>query len=312
NVLVTGNTTLNGNVYVSGTTTLVGNELVSGNVTVTGVTRITSTGTANQAIIDQTSARLVSADGTQSVAVNNTNTTITAAAGHTVTVDSTTTTINGSAKIYAGSTTNTNNIIVDSTSSRMVSADGYTSSAISNSTYSVVVDSDASNLNAQGALNITPTTASLLVNNNSTGIAHGISIGQTSTVISGGTHSTSLTLDDTGATFANTTTGGGPARVTGVADGASQYDAVNFGQLQGIAKKSYGGIASVAAMANIPAPAPGHDYSIGIGYGNYLGEDAYAFGAKAIVGKNRNITLSASIGVVNKTPTTGVGASYSF
>lgn len=71
----------------------------------------------------------------------------------------------------------------------------------------------------------TTTDASLV---NSTG--HGVVVSDTATVISGGTTSTTLTLDDTGATFADTVTGG-PALVHGVADGVVATDAVNKGQL---------------------------------------------------------------------------------
>lgn len=58
-----------------------------------------------------------------------------------------------------------------------------------------------------------------LVNNT----GHGVAVSATQTVITGGTTSTSLTLNDRAATFANTVTGG-PTTVTGVADGVADFD----------------------------------------------------------------------------------------
>ncbi|MDP1705842.1 MAG: hypothetical protein Q8L42_14130, partial [Sulfurimicrobium sp.] len=105
-----------------------------------------------------------------------------------------------------------------------------------------------------------------LVNNT----GHGIEITSTATKLTGGTSSTSLTLNDAGATFANSTTGA-PATITGIADGKSDFDAVNFRQLQAVGDgiesrvESFviqqleesklelsAGIAATAAMANIP------------------------------------------------------------
>jgi hypothetical protein len=158
-----------------------------------------------------------------------------------------------------------------------------------------------------------PTSASLLVNTDS-GVSHGVSIGQTSTVISGGTNSTSLTLDDSGATFKNDTTSG-PAKVTGVADGVGDYDAVNMRQyrhLEDRVDKAYSGIASVAALAAIPPPVPGKNFSVGVGYGNFESTSAVGVGAKALVGQDRNITLTAGVGLGENATTVSAGVGWSF
>ena len=140
---------------------------------------------------------------------------------------------------------------------------------------------------------------------NSTG--HGLTINTDSTVLSGGTHSTSLTLNDWGATFSNN---GNPARVTGVADGVNQYDAVNFGQLQ----KSYIGIASVSALAAIPNTMPGKRFAIGAGYGYFENESALALGLKASVLDCISVQAGVGFGVgqANSDYSANAGISFSF
>jgi hypothetical protein len=172
-------------------------------------------------------------------------------------------------------------------------------------TTSLVADSNASRSDGGSVLTMQEAQASMLVYNQQTGAAHGLTINQTSTVLSGGTQSTSLTLDNSGATFANTTTGGA-ARVTGVADGTRKFDAVNFGQL----RDAYSGIASVAAMANIPAPAPGKSYSLGVGFGNFEGQNAIALGGAARL--TENISIQASLGHSDDNNTVGAGVGFSW
>jgi hypothetical protein len=172
-------------------------------------------------------------------------------------------------------------------------------------TTSLVADSNGNRSDGGSELIMQESQASMLVYNQETGAAHGLTVNQTSTVLSGGTQSTSLTLNNAGATFANTTTGG-PAHVTGVADGARKFDAVNFGQL----KDAYSGIASVAAMANIPAPAPGKSYSLGLGFGNFEGQNAFALGGAARL--TENVSIQASVGHSDDNNTVGAGVGFSW
>lgn len=144
---------------------------------------------------------------------------------------------------------------------------------------------------------------------NGIGNTHGVEVYEDRTVLSGGTESTTLTLDDNGATFANTVTGG-PARVHGVADGVAPYDAVNVRQLENVSKKSYAGIASVAALAAIPNPAPGKRFSLGVGYGNYMSQNAVALGLKASVTENISFTAGAGYCAERFTSSAGVGYSW--
>ena len=93
-------------------------------------------------------------------------------------------------------------------------------------------------------------------------------------------------MNDDGADF-------GGVKVTGVADGTSTYDAVNYRQLEeayrridSIDRKSSRGIAGVAAMANIPQVEQGKVFSVGVGVGSYGGYQAIAVGASGRITEN--------------------------
>jgi autotransporter adhesin len=170
----------------------------------------------------------------------------------------------------------------------------------------VLASDDNANLSDGSArLEMNPTSASLQVVNQANGNSHGLEVGQDQTVISGGTTSTTLTLDDDGAHFADTVTGG-PARVTGVADGVNPNDAVNVRQLQ----KAYAGIASVAALAAIPEPLPGKKFTVGMGYGHYENEDAVALGIKTRLSKRVNFTAGFGMSKGKTTTNAGIGISW--
>jgi hypothetical protein len=174
-------------------------------------------------------------------------------------------------------------------------------------------DNDDLGTNARSQLAMSPTSANLFVNTND-GVSHGIAISQTSTVISGGTSSTSLTLDDNGATFTNDDTGG-PAKVTGVANGVHKYDAVNMGQFRSLENrvdKAYSGIAAVSAIAAVPPPVPGKNFSVGLGYGNFESTNAIAVGAKALVGEDKNTTLTVGVGMGEDSTAVSAGIGWSF
>lgn len=135
------------------------------------------------------------------------------------------------------------------------------------------------------------TTAAVTVTN-SAGNVHGFYVNESQATISGGVNSTSLTLNDSGARFSNSANGN-PVTVTGVADGVNDFDAVNVRQFKKAYKKAYAGIAGVAAMAQLPSPAPGKKYSIGIGTGYYESQTALALGLKAM--PNDRTTLSFGV-----------------
>ena len=195
-------------------------------------------------------------------------------------------------------------------SSGMTSGDNGLTVNGGSDTVTLVADSDASTSNGRSGLTMQTTAAALTVNT-AAGEAHGISIDQTKTVLSGGQHSTSLTLNDDGATFENTSTGG-PARVSGVADGKYPTDAVNYRQLSAVASKAYAGIASVSALAAIPPVAAGKTFAVGAGTGCYQGENALAIGARAATGREKEIGLSLGVASSREEITANAGISYSW
>ena len=94
--------------------------------------------------------------------------------------------------------------------------------------------------------------------------------------------------------------------VTGVADGRSDFDAVNFRQLRNIA-------ASSAAMANMPGVDANKDFSVGMGLGHHEGETAYAVGVGYRPGNDSMVRASVASGMRGfSKPTIGVGASFSW
>jgi hypothetical protein len=167
---------------------------------------------------------------------------------------------------------------------------------------------DANGKMSMGTLD--QSTAALTVTNGQ-GNTHGFVVNETSATMSGGTTSTSLTLDNGGARFSSASTGG-PVRVTGVADGRHDYDAVNYRQLKSV--KS--GIAGIAAMTNVPHVEQNKKFALGIGIGHYDGMTSMAVGASARLSENAIIKASVSNGVsggsTRKSTVYGVGAGFSW
>lgn len=150
----------------------------------------------------------------------------------------------------------------------------------------------------------TQATAALTVTN-TLGNTHGIVVQEDKTTVSGGSHSTSMTLTDGGAHFSDASTGA-PVTVNGVADGKGDFDAVNVRQFGGA-------IAAVTAMANIPLVDQDKTVAIGVGVGDYMGRQAVAFGGSYRVNRQLVIkgSLAASTGSGGSTAT-GIGAGWSF
>lgn len=103
------------------------------------------------------------------------------------------------------------------------------------------------------------TSASMTITNG-LGNTHGFFVNEQQATISGGTRSSSLTLDDRGATFSRNSDGA-PVQVHGVADGSNDFDAANIRQLHR---------AVAASMATIPQISlkPG-ETGLGVGTGFY-------------------------------------------
>lgn len=149
-----------------------------------------------------------------------------------------------------------------------------------------------------------PTAAVTLTNGY--GNTHGVVVTEYQTTLSGGTQSSSMTLNDRAATFSNAQTGA-PITVTGVADGRADFDAVNVRQFAGA-------IASVAAQANIPALSAGQDRTFGMGVGNFMGKSALAMGMNIRGSANSVYKATVSSGLNNgaKQAVVAVGGAWGF
>ena len=81
-------------------------------------------------------------------------------------------------------------------------------------------------------------------------------------------------------------------------------------RLSDVKKTSYRGIAAVTAIANIPTVEQGKRFAVGVGVGNFEGENALAIGAS--IRANDSLTFKASAGKSGSSATYGAGAALSF
>lgn len=189
----------------------------------------------------------------------------------------------------------------------------------SGGTSTVMKDTDATHATVDGngkiALipGVSAQSSSALTLTNGLGNTHGFIVNETQATMSGGINSSSLTLNDNGATFSNSSTGQ-PVQVHGVADGTHDFDAVNVRQLKKVNSQLSSGIAGIAAMANIPHVDPGKRFALGAGVGHYQSATALAIGSSYRVTPNTVIRASVS-GVDNgssRTTTYGLGVGVSW
>ncbi|MFM8526476.1 MAG: beta strand repeat-containing protein [Cyanobacteriota bacterium] len=127
------------------------------------------------------------------------------------------------------------------------------------------------------------------------------------TLSGGGAPGSTLTLGTSGANFASNT-GGYPISVTGISDGVNPFDAVNFRQLQAVST----GVASIAAMSNIPGLDTNKKFGIGIGYGNFQGNSALAVGINGRLAPSLTAKLSVGAGLSYGATSVGTGLSYAW
>jgi hypothetical protein len=162
-----------------------------------------------------------------------------------------------------------------------------------------------------GATSITgATTVVGTTNINTTGTA-ATSIGNSAApvAVTGSTASftggtTNLTLNNNGATFSNA---GSPAKVTGIANGTGDFDAVNVRQFSSA-------VAGVAAAANIPGVDTNKTASVGVGMGSYMNSQALAFGGSYRFSDNGVLRASLATGLNTGGSKTsfGIGAGWSW
>jgi hypothetical protein len=230
---VTGATDLNAGLNVDGATTLDATT-IAGATSVTGATTINTSGT---------DASTIGANGNTTSILSSTVSIGTGAYGSTVAIGST----------DAGTTV----VATAGDASTVLAQDGDTR-WVADANGQLVSTSDSTS----------GTTAALVVTNSANN-THGIVIEETKTTISGGLNSSSLTLDDLGATFSDSATGA-PIQVHGVADGTADFDATNVRQV-------YSGLAAVLAATPELRLEPGKT-GVGVGLGSYGGFNAVGIG----------------------------------
>jgi hypothetical protein len=138
---------------------------------------------------------------------------------------------------------------------------------------------------------------------NGMGDTHGLVVTESKTTMSGGISSSSLTLDDNGATFSNASTGQ-PVRVHGVYDGRDDFDAVNVRQLGA-------GVAMASALAAMPQVDANKRFNLTAGVGNYLNVSALAIGGSLRVRPSTLVRFGAAFST-NRSRMVNVGVGHSF
>ena len=304
-----------------------------------GATNIGSANNTSAVTIASGSASLVTENGNNTLTVGDGGTNTISAMGTGKNVISSKTTNEMSAAesntIRAGSGSNYNDITINNTGAAegvIVNAIGMTNGVVMNGgvagqpgnatmvlsgTKAALTASTGTGLDINGAtttLSGGSTTASaskVTLGDNEARVmtygGNGMWANATSAGLTGG--GTSLTMNSSGATFSNAS--GGPVKVTGVANGTSKYDAVNYGQLQDVERLASRGIASVTAMTNIPQVEQGKTFSVGAGIGSYNGYQALAIGASGRI--TEDLIFKASVGSSeNGHAAFGGGVSYSW
>lgn len=131
-----------------------------------------------------------------------------------------------------------------------------------------------------------------------------VTLSGSAVTVTGG--STRMVLDNNGVVFSNAATGG-PARLSGVANGSGEFDAVNVRQFGSA-------IAGATAAANIPGVDSNKTSSVGVGLGSFMNQQALALGGSYRFSDNGVLRASVATGLNaggSKT-SVGVGAAWSW
>ena len=317
---------------VAGSAVVNSNGSVTANVTATPVTSISASGISTGGTLAVTGATTLTGalsanGGTTTTTLNVTGASTTN--GITNTGDISTTTLNstgntsvgGALAVTGASTTNgitnTGNIsttTLNSTGNTSVGGalavtGASTTNGITNTgNISTTTLNSTSNTSVGGALAVTGASTTNGISN--TGNISNSGAVNTATLNTTGNAAVGGTLAVTGGT---TTHGinNSMSQISGVADGTSTNDAVNYGQLQDTRKLLSRGIASVTAMANIPAVDQGKTFSVGMGVGSFDSNTAVALGASYRVAPSAVLRASVAGGSGGKTAFgVGVGGSW--
>ena len=197
------------------------------------------------------------------------------------------------------------------TTSNLVNATSATSGGMAVVMKGTDVTTTQSVVDANGRITNVPVSAgavaaestAALTLTNGFGDTHGVVVTESQTTLSGGTSSTSLTLNDNGATFSNASTGA-PVRVHGVYDGRDDFDAVNVRQLGA-------GVAMASALAAMPQVDANKRFNLTAGVGNYLNTSALAIGGSLRVRPSTLVRFGAAFST-NRQRMVNVGVGHSF
>lgn len=338
NVTATGNASVGGTLSVTGETTLnsggtnqvvvdaTSARLVSGAGSVAvgaGGASVFASGAQNDPVQASVLVQNTTSGNTHGLIVGTTETTLSGGA------TSTTVTLSD-AGMRVSDSTNGDTFAVSNAGVARLGNDALAGSlSISNGTPGgnhTVLNGVTNSISGSTSTTVTGGTATLTLNNNAS------LVGTTTASVSGG--GTTLTLNASGASL-------GGAQLHNVAAGTAGTDAVNVNQLNSavgsvaadvvavdnrvtevnrrvnhlnnrvddLRDRSYGGIASVAALAAVPAPPPGKRFTIGAGVGHYSGENAIAVGFRGAVSDAVSVTLGVSH---NSSGTTASNAGVGF
>ncbi len=286
---MTGNATLD-------SATITNNTTVGGTLGVTGNTSLSTLSTSGKATLD-------SAAITKNATVGGTFA-VTGATTLNDTLNVTgATTLNGATAVNNTLNVTGTTTVVGTTS---INSTGNAATRIGNKDAAAALTGKTVTATAgNSSLSLENGQASLQVKNTQ-GNTHGLVVGETSTTLSGGTKSTDLTLNDNGATFGNSATGA-PVKVTGVANGTADFDAVNVRQFSSA-------VAGVAAAANIPGLDTNKTSSVGVGLGSYMNSQALAFGGSYRFSDKGVLraTLATGLNGGGSKTSIGVGAGWSW
>ena len=306
---VTGNMEVTGNTQLDGTLTVAKNTTLNGDVNKIGKEDGSSTSntlTAKNNTIKATGANTIKAgddtNGYNQIVVNNTG----AAEGVIVNAIGTTNGVVMNGGVATGQPGNAT-MVLSGTKAALTASTG-TGLDINGATADTTTLSGGTSTGTAGTAG---TASTVTLADNSARImtagGNGMWADASSANLTGGGNT--LSMSSSGARFSNAS--GGPVKVTGVANGTSKYDAVNYGQLQDVERLASRGIASVTAMTNIPQVEQGKTFAVGAGIGSYNGYQALAIGASGRI--MDDLVFKASIGSSeNGHAAFGGGVSYSW
>ena len=96
-------------------------------------------------------------------------------------------------------------------------------------------------------------------------------------------------------------------RVSGIADGKGPFEAANIRQLDS-------GLASIAALAGLPAPQLGKRNSFGMGFGMHDSGRAVSLGGQSMFGDSMTfkygVAIAESGGLIDGSASLGLGVSW--